>query len=212
MGVYCPPRKQPVDTNHQPVTPDILNAVRAGDEAVAKELVEMLYPLVISIVRRHRPRCEAEEDLCQEVFMKMFTKLHQYSGPKAFEHWVSKIAVNTCYDRLRRQDSRKVMSFAELDTEEAQFLRKAERFDQSSAPSIEGTPGLAHEVLEKLFTSLKPKEQMIIRLLDLEEKSVNEVCDLLDWKASRVRVTAMRARRKLGQALESLEQSTALSS
>ena len=93
-----------------------------------------------------------------------------------------------------------------------QFLRKAERFDQALSTSIEGTPGLAHEVLEKLFTALKPKEQMIIRLLDLEEKSVNEVCMLLDWKASRVRVTAMRARRKLGLALESLEQSTALSS
>jgi RNA polymerase sigma-70 factor (ECF subfamily) len=199
-----------VDTNHQPVTPDILSAVRAGDEAVAKELVEMLYPLVISIVRRHRPRLEAEEDLSQEVFMKMFTRLHQYSGPRAFEHWVSKIAVNTCYDRLRRQNTRKVMSFAELDTEEAQFLGKAERFDTDSPASIEGTPGLAHEVLEKLFTSLKPKEQMIIRLLDLEEKTVNEVCALLDWKASRVRVTAMRARRKLGQALESLEQSTVL--
>jgi len=196
-----------VDSDQPPVTPDILAAVRDGNESVARDLVEMLYPLVISIVRRHCPRSEAEEDLCQEVFMKMFSKLSQYSGPQAFEHWVSKIALHTCYDRLRRQETRKVMSFAELGTEERQFLQRAESLNGStnSPRSIEGTPGLAREVLEKLFSSLKPREQMIVRLLDLEERSVKEVCDLLGWGASRVRVTAMRARRKLGSALETLE-------
>ncbi|MFT6180839.1 MAG: RNA polymerase sigma-70 factor (ECF subfamily) [Akkermansiaceae bacterium] len=185
------------------VTPDLLGAVRKGNQQAARELVEMLYPLVVTIVRRHLPRGEAEEDLCQEVFLKMFSRLSQYSGQKAFDHWVSKIALNTCYDKLRRLNRRKVMSYAELDTEEADFLAPLDSLSDSQA--LEGSPGLARELLDKLLAHLNPRETIIIRLLDLEEKSVNEVCDLLDWKPSRVRVTAMRARRKLTSLLLELE-------
>ena len=57
--------------------------------------------------------------------MKMFSRMKQYSGRQPFEHWVSRIALNTCYDRLRRQRARRVMSFAELGAEEADFLEQA---------------------------------------------------------------------------------------
>jgi len=185
------------------VTPKLIRAAERGDQKAASQLVDMLYPLVVTIVRRHLPRGEAEEDLCQEVFLKMFTRLKQYSGKNGFDHWVSKITIHTCYDKLRKLKRRKVMCFADLDTEEANFLFPAECLNE---PALEGSPGLAAELLERLLAHLNPRETMIIRLLELEEKSVNEVCDLLDWKPSRVRVTAMRARRKLGTLLAQLEQ------
>ena len=195
-----------MDSPSANVTPELLRAVRRGDQKAARNLVDMLYPLVITIVRTHLPRGEAEEDLCQEVFLKMFTRLKQYSGEKAFSHWVSKIALHTCYDKLRKLNRRKVMSYAELDTDEAHFLFQAESI--APPPTLEGSPGLARDLLDKLLAHLNPRETMIVRLLDLEEKSVNEVCELLDWKASRVRVTAMRARRKLSSLLQELEKQT----
>lgn len=192
-----------MDSPSANVTPELLHAVGRGDQKAARQLVEMLYPLVVTIVRRHLPRGEAEEDLCQEVFLKMFTRLKQYSGEKGFDHWVSKIALNTCYDKLRRLSRRKVMSYAELDTEEAQFLSPTASL--ADAPPFEGSPGLVRDLLDRLLAHLNPRETMIIRLLDLEEKSVTEVCELLGWKPSRVRVSAMRARRKLGTLLQELE-------
>ena len=51
-----------------------LDRVRQRDQVAARELVDHLYPLVIRIVRSHLPRRVAEEDLCQEVFMKMFSR------------------------------------------------------------------------------------------------------------------------------------------
>jgi RNA polymerase sigma factor (sigma-70 family) len=185
------------------ITGEFLAAARQGDEGVSCELVKRLYPLVISIVRRNLPRNESEEDLAQDIFLKVFSCLHQFVGKQPFEHWVSRIALNTCYDRLRRQEKRPVMTYAELGADEATFLEQARAPDSRQA---EGSPGLAREVLAKLFTALKPREQMIIQLLDLEEKTVAEVSTLTGWGASRIRVTAFRARRKLGQALEKLEQ------
>ena len=80
-----------------------LERVRARDQLAARNLVEHLHPLVIRIVRAHLPRRVLEEDLEQEVFMKMFTRLEQYQGNVPFTHWVSRIAVTTCIDHLRAQ-------------------------------------------------------------------------------------------------------------
>lgn len=54
-----------------------LRRVRERDEAACRELVRHLYPAVIRIVRAHVPRRDAEEDLVQEVFLKMFARLDQ---------------------------------------------------------------------------------------------------------------------------------------
>lgn len=195
-----------MDDGQTQITSDILAAVRGGDEAISRQLVEQLYPLVISIVRNHLPRTESEEDLSQEIFMKMFSRLHQYSHRQPFEHWVSRIALNTCYDRLRRQRTRRLVTYNELGTEEVAFLENSLRAPRTTP--TEGGHQLGRELLEKLFTALKPREQMVVRLLDLEEKSVADVCSLTGWGASRVRVTAMRARRKLAEALQRLEHSS----
>lgn len=55
-----------------------LERVRQRDQVAARQLVEHLYPLVSRIVRSHLPRRVAEEDLAQDIFLKMFTRLEQY--------------------------------------------------------------------------------------------------------------------------------------
>src|SRR3954465_15938986 len=73
----------------------VASALRDNEEA-ARALVRHLYPLVAKIARAHRPQRTAEEDLCQMIFIKMFRIRGQFSGKVPVEHWVSRIAVNTC--------------------------------------------------------------------------------------------------------------------
>ena len=82
-----------------------LSRVRQSEPEAARLLVERLYPLVIRIVRSHRPVRTAEEDLAQEVFAKLFARLDQYQerSDVPFEHWVSRLAVRTCLDALRAE-------------------------------------------------------------------------------------------------------------
>lgn len=82
---------------------ECLARVRRRDQAAARELVDHLYPQVFRIVRSRLPRRVAVEDLMQDVFLKMFSRLEQYQGNVPFTHWVSRIAVTTCIDQLRRQ-------------------------------------------------------------------------------------------------------------
>src|SRR6186713_2421515 len=101
-----------------------LARVRAGDDAAAREMVEHLYPMVIRIVRSHLPRRTAEEDLAQEIFLKMFTRLAQYEARdgKPFDHWLARLAVRTCLDALRAERRRPEWRMSELSEGERAWL------------------------------------------------------------------------------------------
>ena len=186
--------------------PDWESAIRRvslGDEAAAREMVEALYPHVIRMVRSHLPRAADEQDLSQDIFMKIFAKLDRFRGDQPFPHWVARIAVNTCYDKLRQQRVRPEFRFADLSEEEARFV---ENTLTHATPEAAGTPGAdGSEVVEKLLATLNPVEQMVLRLLDLEQKSVKEIIEVTGWTASKIKVAAMRARRKLAETLKRLE-------
>jgi RNA polymerase sigma factor (sigma-70 family) len=174
--------------------PACLARVRQRDQAAARELVDHLFPLVIRIVRSHLPRRVAEEDLAQEIFMKMFTRIGQYQGAVPFTHWVSRIAVTTCIDHLRAQKRRPEFRWADLSEGQADVLDAVMTNEQDVAPddAVE-----AHELVHKLLDQLNPEDRMVLQLLDLEQKTIAEISALTGWGQSLVKVRAFRARRKL---------------
>ena len=179
-----------------------LERVRQRDQIAARELVDHLYPLVIRIVRSHLPRRVAEEDLAQEVFLKMFTRLDQYKGAVAFTHWVSRIAVTTCIDQLRAQKRRPEFRWADLSEKETEVLDAVLTSD-SEVPANEALA--ARELVAKLLGQLKPEDRLVVQLLDLEQRSVAEISKLTGWNPSLVKVRAFRARGKLKKLFEELE-------
>ena len=176
--------------------------VRAGDQAAARELVDHLYPQVIRIIRRHLPRRVLEEDLAQEIFMKMFARMDQYNGAVPLPHWVSRIAVTTCIDHLRAQKRRPEFRWADLSEKEAEVLDAVITNENEVAP---GDAMEVHELVYKLLEQLKPEDQLVIRMLDLEQKTIVEISELTGWNKPLVKVRAFRARRKLRKLFETLE-------
>jgi len=171
-----------------------LGRVRLHDLIAARELVEHLYPVVIRIVRARLPRRVAEEDLAQEIFLKMFTRLEQYQGTVPFPHWVSRIAVTTCIDHLRAQRRRPEFRWADLTENEVKVL-DAVTSDESCAAPDEALA--VRELVHQLLEQLKPDDHMVIQMLDLEQKTIAEISALTGWNQSLVKVRAFRARRKL---------------
>ena len=178
---------------------DLLRRVSQRDEGAAKRLVEHLYPLVCRIVHAHRPREMAAEDLSQEVFMNVFAHLHQFRGSVPFEHWVSRIAVNTCIDHLRRKRVRPELRWADLDEPRVAALEAT--LCATEEPSRHQAE-YARELVALLLARLDPQDRLIIQWLELEERTVREISTLTGWSQTRVKVRAFRARRKLRNALE----------
>ncbi len=182
--------------------PGCLARVRAQDQGAARELVEHLYPQVIRIVRSHLPRRVLEEDLCQDIFLKMFARLGQYQGLVPFPHWVSRIAVSTCIDQLRAQKRRPELRLADLSEDEAQLLERTSHSATELAPN--DALG-ARELLTKLLAALKPEDQLVIRLLHLEQKTLDEISDITGWNRTLIKVRAFRARLKLKSLFKKLQ-------
>jgi RNA polymerase sigma factor (sigma-70 family) len=179
-----------------------LQRVRQRDQSAARELVDELYPLVIRIVRAHLPRNVAEEDLSQEIFMKMFTRLEQYQGAVPFSHWVSRIAVTTCIDHLRAQKRRPEFRWADLSEDEADVLDAVLTNESDQAPD---DALAARELVNKLLGQLNPADRLVLQLLDLEQKTVAEIRALTGWNSSLIKVRAFRARRKLQKLFQELQ-------
>lgn len=182
-----------------------LEGVRRGDEEAATLLVAQLGPLVMKIVRSHLPARQSEEDLAQEVFGRVFARLDRYQARPGipFEHWVARLAVRTCLDVLRAERRRP-------EIREADLSEGAEDWLEYLAGAVVHPPAAAtseaQELVHRLLSRLSPEDRLVVSMLDLEEKSVREVCEMTGWTAVGVRVRVFRARTRLRLAAKALRE------
>lgn len=180
------------------LTSATLEAVRAGDPEASRAWVEALYPLVLRIVRSHRPQPSLEEDLAQEVFLKLFSRLDQYR-PQAgvpFEHWVSRVAVHTCLDKLRSERRRAEVRSSDLSEEERAWVEFL-AVDDAGSSAASGTDFAAVELMRRLIEALPAEDRLVIQWLDLEQRSTAEIAAHTGWSRAAVKVRAFRARHRL---------------
>jgi RNA polymerase sigma-70 factor, ECF subfamily len=175
--------------------PDALvQAALRHDEEAARELVRRLYPLVAKMVRSHRPRRTAEEDLCQMIFIKIFQKLSQFSGKVPLEHWVSRIAVNTCLSQIESERVRPELRHADLSEEEEAVVKNLAVSSEELAPDRQLA---SRQLVEHLLQFLKPVERLVIDLLYLQGRSVEEIHKMTGLGVAVIKVRAFRARQKM---------------
>lgn len=173
------------------------------EEAAAQALVRHLYPLVAKLVRSHRPQRAAEEDLCQMIFIKIFQKLSQFSGTVPLEHWVSRIAINTCLNQIAAEKARPELRRADLSEEQAAVIDNLASSAEELGPDRQLA---ARDLVAHLLDALKPAERLVIDLLYLQQKSVAEIRQVTGWSAPLVKVRAFRARQKLKEQLARMQQ------
>jgi RNA polymerase sigma factor (sigma-70 family) len=164
------------------------------DEDAARELVRRLYPLVAKLVRAHRPARSAEEDLCQMIFIKVMQKLPQFSWRAPLEHWVSRIAINTCINQIQAEKARPELREADLSEEQAAVIQNLAATSEALAPNQSFA---SRQLVEHLMKALKPAERLVIDLLYLQQRSVTEIQQITGWSGSLVKVRAFRARQKM---------------
>jgi RNA polymerase sigma-70 factor (ECF subfamily) len=179
----------------------LVQAALAHDDHAAGELVRRLYPLVAKIVRSHRPRRTSEEDLCQMIFIKVFQKLNQFSGEVPIEHWVSRVAVNTCLNQIAFEKARPELRNADLSEEEQAVIENLASSPDELAPDRQLA---SRQLVEHLLTFLKPAERLAIDLLYLQQRSVEEIRQITGWSTSLIKVRAFRARRKMKDQLNKI--------
>jgi RNA polymerase sigma-70 factor (ECF subfamily) len=133
--------------------------------------------------------------------VKVFTRIEQYRGAVPFEHWVSRVAVNTCLNQIAHEKIRPEWRMSDLSEEEEMVVQNL----ASTAGELTPDDGIAsRELVEKLLANLNAEDRLVITLIHLEQKSVEEVRQITGWSGALVKVRAFRARAKMRKHLSGL--------
>lgn len=178
-----------------------LAGLRRRDEQAATDFVRELYPLVLKLVRSHLPRRSSEEDLCQAVFIKILSNIGQFSGKVPIEHWVSRIAINTCLNALKAESVRPEVRWSDLSEEQSSFLDAIASNPDEPDPSAGAA---ARDLVETMLSALKPEDRLVITMLHLEGYSLDDIRKATGWNIAAIKVRAFRARAKLKKIYEQL--------
>ena len=173
---------------------------QAGDRSAAGELIVACNELVVRVVRAHRIRSLPEEDLIQEVFLHMLEHLDGYAArPEvSFRHWLGRLAVNLCLDRVRGEVRRTRRLVSVDNTRILDWLCDGAALAPDDALA-------AADVAETLLAGLAAEDRLVITLIDLERRPALEVARLTGWSESLVRVRAFRARQRLRVAAQHIQ-------
>jgi RNA polymerase sigma-70 factor (ECF subfamily) len=172
----------------------------ARDESAARALIDLLYPQVIRIVRKHLPFRLDEEDLAQEVFAQFFKTLDRYDPAMPLENWVARLAMNVCLKALRSRKRRPELRWSDLSEEEQAVMDSLVREPEEAASHDSDVKAL----LLRLLETMDAKDRLVLTLLHLEEKTLKEIQELTGWSSIIIRMRAYRARNKLKKLFEDL--------
>lgn len=83
---------------------DLVRSIGAGDGRAAEALVRRHLPRMVGLARRMLSDVSDAEDVAQEVFLRVWREAPRWRpGAAKFETWMHRVALNLCYDRLRRR-------------------------------------------------------------------------------------------------------------
>jgi RNA polymerase sigma-70 factor, ECF subfamily len=160
---------------------------RRGDDQAFEHIVRRYQHDVSLRLRKFSRDPLVHEELVQETFVQAFLGLRGYRGDAPLIHWLHRIAVRVGYRFWREQRSRPVHATLDAHTLPAPTPRERVQLDH---------------VLERL----SPRDRLVLTLMHLEDRSVEETAALTGWSQPMVKVQAYRARRRLRTLMEDMSQ------
>ena len=177
---------------------ELLERIRGGAQDDFAEIVRRHQARVFSILHRYERDAQRVEDLAQETFLKAWRALNQFDGRAPFEHWISRIAVRTALDHLRREKNRRnEIGLAELGEDALDWLRTGDEKSELDSRS-------AAELLDLAMRELSPTDRVVLTMQEIEGRTGKEIAEAIGATGLAVRVRAVRARAKLKKVLEKL--------
>jgi RNA polymerase sigma-70 factor, ECF subfamily len=173
-----------------------VRCIQRGDGEAYAPLVERYQRRLFSLVYRMVGRREEVEELVQEIFVKAFLAAPNYNFEASFGTWLMRIAINHCYDHLRRRRASRLTYFSEISEESEQALESGAESETTGGERLEADLE-SRELAQKLLERAPPQDRVILTLKELEDLSVEEIADLLKLRPSTVKVRLHRARKRM---------------
>ena len=177
----------------------LVRRAQGGDVAAFEELLRRNQQRVFAVVGGILRRREDVEDVAQQVFVKAYFSLRRFDLRSTFGTWLYKIAVNECWDYLRKKRVRRLVYEADLSEEQVRQLDTVqERASGAEKPREDaGRRTEQRDLLERLLGELEAKDRWMLVMKEVEGFSVEEIGEALGLNVNTVKVRLFRARGRL---------------
>lgn len=159
----------------------LIDSCMKGDRAAQKVLYDRLAPRMFPLCIRYVSDRDLAEDVLQDGFVTLFTKLHEYKGEGSFDGWARRIFVTTSLMNLRKKDALKMSD----DLEAAKGLR---------AETSSQLQNLGYKELMAMITELPPGFRTVFNMYVIEGYSHKEIGEALGISETTSRTQLSRAR------------------
>lgn len=200
VGASQRSQTMPANESASPATDEQLaETAQRGDLEAFEELVarhrHRVYGRAFTMLQHH----EDALDLCQEAWVKVWQKLHQFQSKSSFVTWMTRIVINLCLDQLRRRHRHPTDS---LD----QLREKSGDTDwQMPVVVVNPTEGMeAEELRQKLGAALgqlSPEHRTVLVLHEFDEMAYKDIARTLGCSIGTVMSRLFYARRNLATLL-----------
>jgi RNA polymerase sigma-70 factor, ECF subfamily len=170
----------------------LVSRFRAGEPEAFTELVRRHQHRVYSVCLRVMGDADAAADVAQDTFLIVLRKLDGFRGDAAFTTWLHRVAVNACYDELRRRRRRPMLHVAADDGSEREPGPPA----PDHADEVAGTRDAA-----AALASIPEEFRVALVLADVQDMAYEQIARVLDVPVGTVKSRVHRGRLALAAAL-----------
>lgn len=180
----------------------LVTKAKTGDGKAYDELTKLYKDAVYSIIYRMVHNKQEAEDLTQEAFIKAYNSINSFNEEYAFSTWLFKIATNNCIDFFRKRKLRTYSMDQTIQYKDDEIRQEYADNDPTADNVI-----LANEksmTIRNAILKLPEKYRTAIVLRHNEEKSYEEIAEILDLPLGTVKARIFRAREMLKKELRDI--------
>jgi RNA polymerase sigma-70 factor, ECF subfamily len=188
----------------------LVERLRARDEAAFEELVRRYNASLLRFARQFVPTAAVAEDVVAETWLGVLKGIDRFEGRSSLKTWIFRILANTA--KTRGQREARSVPFSALEEGDTAFEPTVDR-SRFLGTGHWGAPPRAwpedrllrdetRAVLERAIAGLPPTQRIVVSLRDVEGWSADEVRNALDLSETNQRVLLHRGRAKVRRALE----------
>ncbi len=182
----------------------LIQQVQEGNQQAFEALLKMHDRQVFALIGGFLRRRQDVEDLAQEVFLKAYLAIGRFRPGAPFAPWLRRIAVNACYDQLRRIRRRPEVAIADLVERESDFIPRLLEKGHLTAGGEGEDRVVARDLAERILATLSTKDRLAITLREVQGFEVAEIASALGCTRPAAKVRLFRARRAMQAALRRL--------
>jgi RNA polymerase sigma-70 factor (ECF subfamily) len=176
----------------------LIRRAQNGEQEAFREIVERNQAKVLSIIHCILRNCNDAQDVAQQVFTKIYLSLGQFNFRSALLTWITRIAVNECYDYLRKRKIRRLTYESDLSPADLHQMKNREDARRNPAETVDRSIEL-RECVVRLLDELSEEERSLLIWKEVEGYPVKELARMVAMNVNTVKVKLFRAKVKAAQ-------------